>query len=456
MRLSLSTLDKLPPEIERPRFDPRTLGIGIVHLGLGNFHRAHQAVFTEDAIAQTGGNWGIAGVALRTAHTPRALGLQDNLYAVETLGEERRYRVLGVLRKSLFAGESPDAIVAALSSPTTHIATLTVTEKGYCLDGNGALAFDHPDIRHDLNRSETPISAVGWVVHGLGARKGKNGGSLSIISCDNLSDNGGKLERAVLALAGAIDSSLASWIRDHTSFPRTMVDCIVPAPDAACRLRVDTALGVHDEAPVMREAFAQWVIEDRFAGPRPRWEVAGAEIVRNVEPLEKLKLHVLNASHTALACLGLPRGHRLVRDAIAHPDLSDFVDGMVADEIAPALAPLDVASYWRTVRKRFANRFLDHRLEQIAEDGSVKLAQRLFPLLITNVRNGLPHGRLAHVIRAWLEFAKKGDVKDPASARLIAWAASGGRIESALDDPVLFPDPFRTDQSVRAAMLEKI
>src|SRR5262249_35134217 len=153
-----------------------------------------------------------------------------------------------------------------------------------------------------------------------------------------------------------VDATLSAWIEDHACFPRTMVDCIVPATDAACRSRVDTALGLHDEAPVMREAFAQWAIEDRFAGPRPAWETAGAEIVRVVAPFERLKLHVLNASHSALAYLGLLRGHRFVREAIRDRDLSNFVDALVEEEIAPALAPLNVMAYWQPVRARFANR----------------------------------------------------------------------------------------------------
>jgi fructuronate reductase len=432
------------------------LGIGIVHLGLGNFHRAHQAVFAEDAMAHGGGHWGIAGVSLKHPDTPRALRSQDNLFTVETLGDERRYRVIGALRKSLFAREDANEIVYALTAPTTHVVTLTVTEKGYCLDGEGALAFDHPDIRHDLAHLSTPVSAIGWLVRGLHARKRNSGGPISIVSCDNLSDNGGKLERALRTFARAIDAPLATWIEDHARFPRTMVDCIVPATDAACRSRVNAALGLRDQSPVMREVFAQWVIEDRFAGPRPVWEAGGGEIVKNVEPFEKLKLHVLNAAHSTLAYLGLSRGLRFVREAIADAELSNFLDAMVAEEVGLALAPLEVASYWRTVRARFDNRFLDHRLEQIAEDGSVKLAQRIFPLLVANVRGNRPHGRLARAIRAWLEFTKKGEVKDPAGARLKSWAASGARIEDALDDPALFPDPFRTDPNVRAAMLEKI
>jgi fructuronate reductase len=451
--LSLATLGDLPAAVARPAFDPARLRTGIVHLGLGNFHRTHQAVFTEDAIAKAGGDWGIIGVSLMRPDTPRALAPQNNLYTLEILGDERRYRVMGVLRRSLTASDDATAIVDALASRDTHIVTLTVTEKGYCLGNGGALDFEHPDIRHDLAHPDDPRSAIGWLVRGLAARKTARGGELTIIACDNLPDNGGKLARATLAFARAIDPTLAPWIADCVRFPCTMVDCIVPATDASCRERVDAALRLHDNAPVMREAFAQWVIEDRFAGPRPRWEEAGVEIITDVAPLERLKLHVLNASHSALAYLGIPRGHRFVREAIADAELSRFVDALIDSEVAPALAPLDVNSYWRSVRARFANRSLDHRLEQIAEDGSVKLAQRVFPLLVANVHSGAPHERLAAIVRAWLDFARKGSVKDPARERLAAWAESGGGIENALDDPALFPDAFRSDARVRQAIL---
>jgi len=342
-----------------------------------------------------------------------------------------------------------------MASPVMASDSLVNLSSGYCLDSDGGLAFDHPDIRHDLANPQKPVSAIGWIVQGLSARRLEGKGAISIISCDNLVDNGGKLERAVLAFCRSVDASLLTWVEHHARFPRSMVDCIVPATDAECRSRVDGALRLHDEAPVMREDFAQWVIEDRFAGPRPAWELGGVEIVKDVEPCEQLKLHVLNASHSALAYLGLPRGHRLVREAVANAELSRFVSAMVNEEIAPALAPLDVPQYWQTVRRRFANNFLDHRLAQIAEDGSVKLAQRVFPLLIANIRAGRPHSRLARVIRAWLDSAKRGELKDPVAARLRTWAQSGGRIEDALKDPTLFPDPFRSDQRVRAAMLNE-
>jgi fructuronate reductase len=451
MRLNLETLDRLPPHVARPAFDPKTLKTGIVHLGVGNFHRAHQAVFTEDAIAKRGGDWGIIGVSLRKADVPHALKPQDNLYALESLDAPRRYRVMGVLRRMLAATEEPLALVEALAVPATKIVTLTITEKGYCLSGDG-LNFDHPDIRHDLESRDAPRSAVGWIARALAARKAA-GHPLTIVSCDNLAGNGTKLGKAVRAFSEARHPGLVPWIEDRVTFPNTMVDSIVPATDAAAAARIGDAIGLEDAAPVSREAFSQWVIEDRFAGARPAWEEVGVELVSDVAPFERLKLHVLNLCHSALAYLGLPR-HTFVREAMADPELSRFADGLVSEEVAPALSGLDVASYWARVRARLKNPALDHRLSQIAEDGSAKLAQRLFPLLIENARAGRPCARMARVLHAWLDFAARGPVKDPERERLAKWAASGARIEDALADSVLFPDAFRTDEAVRNAVLK--
>jgi fructuronate reductase len=194
------------------------------------------------------------------------------------------------------------------------------------------------------------------------------------------------------------------------------------------------------------------VIEDRFAGPRPAWEAAGAEIVPDVEPFERLKLHVLNAAHSALAYLGLPRGHALVREAIGDAELAALVQAMVLEEVAPALGPLPVESYWRTVRARFANPSIDHRLSQISDDGSTKLAQRIFPILIAGVRAGRPVARLAQVVRGWLKLGGEGRLRDPQSDRLAAWGRAGASLDAALDDPALFPAEFRTDPALRRAM----
>jgi fructuronate reductase len=233
-----------------------------------------------------------------------------------------------------------------------------------------------------------------------------------------------------------------------------MVDCIVPASDAAQRQRATEALGMADLAGVQREGFAQWAIEDRFAGPRPAWERAGVEIVPDVAAHERLKLHGFNLVHSALAYLGLSRGLEFVRQAIADSELAAFADGLIAEEVAPALPELPVGAYWRGVRARLANPRLDHRLSQIGQDGSVKLAERAFPLIIAAARAGRPSPRLATVVRAWLDCARRDKLKDVRSDRLAAWRAAGASLAAALDDPRLFPEPFRREPAVRALILD--
>jgi fructuronate reductase len=325
------------------------------------------------------------------------------------------------------------ALKAHFRAPTVHIITLTITEKGYCLDAQGELDLSHPDIAHDLAQPEAPVSAIGWLGLGLRDRCRGGGAPLTIISCDNLKDNGLKLGAAVAAFMARAHPEALPWL-SAVAFPRSVVDCIVPASDAASRLRVSERLGVTDGAAVQREPYAQWVIEDAFAGPRPAWERAGVQLVPAVEDYARLKLHVLNACHSALAYLGLARGYALVRDAVADPELARFLDELVECEIRPALSPLAVDAYWSIVRRRFANAHIDHRLAQIAEDGAQKLAQRVFPLMLANLQSGAPLTRLARIVRAWL-------ARQPLEVR------------AALDDASLIPPAIGSDPTARAAIL---
>jgi fructuronate reductase len=452
-QLGAGQLARLPVSIVRPAFDPAQLKCGIVHLGIGAFHRAHQAVFTEDAIAHRGGDWGIVGASLQRPDVPDALKAQDCLYTVESLGTAARYRVMGVIRDALFAPRDRARLLAALASPASHAVTLTLSEKGYCLASDGTLDFLHPDIAADLATPDAPRSAIGWLALALNERRKNGAGPLTILSCDNLGSNGEKLGNAVAAFAERAYPGLLPWISANTAFPLTLVDCIVPASDAAHRARVQDALGMEDQASVQREEFAQWVIQDRFATPLPAWDAAGAEIVDDIAGYQRLKLHVLNTAHSALAYLGLPRGHTYVRQAIADPDLLQLLDVMMAQEIGPALAPLDVAGYWRKVKARFTNPMIDHRLAQIAEDGSLKLPQRLFPLLETNVRADGQITRMAKIVRAWLDLMATRPSRDPANAWLADWAKNGADKAVALDNPALFPEMFRSDARLRDAIL---
>jgi fructuronate reductase len=449
MRLNRAVLVRLPAAVARPDFDPATLKSGIVHLGIGAFHRAHQAVFTEDAIVAKGGDWGIVGASLKQSSVPDALTAQDCFYTVERLGAEARYRMMGVIRQALFAPRDRGLLMAALTDPSTRVVTLTLSEKGYCLGADGSLDFSHPDIAADLALPAEPGSAIGWLALALAERQRRGAGPLTILSCDNLKSNGPKLAAAVAAFGERCWPGISVMAN---AFPATLVDCIVPASDAAHRARVAQAIGAWDDASVQREDFAQWVIEDRFAGPIPAWGAVGAEIVPDICGHERLKLHVLNGTHSALAYLGLPRGHRYVRQAIADSELRAFLDEMVTREIAPALAPLDTAAYWRTVKARFENPMIDHRLAQIAEDGSLKLPQRLFPLLEANIKAGREIDRLAKVIAAWLDLMATTPSRDPANAWFTTWDEAGADKAMALDNPALFPALFREHAGLRAAI----
>jgi fructuronate reductase len=436
VRLSLATLDRAAPAVARPAYDVASLGCGIVHLGLGAFHRAHQALYTDAAIAAAGGDWGIAGVSMRKPDVAQALTPQDGLYTVQILDAEPSYRIVGTVRQALTLPREPEQVLWALAAPGVRIVTLTVTEKGYCLDAAGALDLAHPDIVHDLAHPAAPRSAVGALAAGLALRLETGAAPVTVISCDNLADNGARLSAAVEAFTARAHPALAGSLASVAAFPQTMVDCIVPATDAASRARVEAALGLEDQGSVQREAFGQWVIEDRFAGPRPAWERVGVEIVGDVAAYRRLKLHVLNAAHSALAYLGLARGRTYVREAIADPELAGLLDALVATEIAPALTELPVRDYWAGVRRRFANPAVDHRLDQIAQDGAQKLAQRIFPLIVAAVRAGRPAERLAQVVHAWMD-----------------WTARSGASRPDLDDPTVFPSEISRDRALRAAIL---
>jgi fructuronate reductase len=455
-RLNIEALARLPAAVRRPDYDFLNLGTGIVHLGPGAFHRAHQAVFTEDAIRVGGGDWGILGVSLRHAAVADALAAQNGLYTVETLGFDADYRVVAAIRGSSCAVTDGARLQAAIAAPRTHIVSLTVTEKGYCLGSDDALDFSHSEIAHDLLHPEGPHSAIAWLVRGLAMRHQTHGAPITVISCDNLRGNGAKLCGAVTAFAQRSRPGMLSWLRDNVTFPDTVVDCIVPAASEASRARVSTAIGLQDIACVQRETFSQWVIEDRFAGPRPAWDRVGVQIVGDVSCYSELKLHVLNACHSALAYLGLPRGYCFVREAIADPELARFLENLVSTEIAPALADIPVLDYWRTVRPRFLNPRIDHHLSQIAEDGSVKLAQRIFPLMIANAGAGLPVRALSRIVRSWLELAAAGSIKDPCQTLLATWSRAGADLQSALDDPMLFPPPIRSNALLRASIVNAV
>jgi fructuronate reductase len=438
MRLALATLERRAGLIRAPAYDPSALKVGMVHLGVGAFQRAHQGIFTDDAIEARGGDWGIAGVSMRKRDVADELSAQDGLYTVEIMGPKPSYRIVGALRLALCLPRQPEAVLDLIAAPTTLVVTLTVTEKGYCLNGD-RLDSAHPEIVHDWKTPERPTSAIGALTVGLIRRFAAGVPPPTVISCDNLIDNGARLRGAVCEFAQRLRNDAATWIATHVAFPDTMVDAIVPATDHESRRRVAAAVGLEDRASVQREPFSQWVIEDRLAGPIPAWVQAGVQIVPSVVPYRRLKLHVLNATHSAIAYLGLERGLEFVRQAVADPEILLFLNALIDEEIAPGLPDLPVRAYWLATLPRFANPMLDHRLDQIAGDGVYKLAQRIYPLMAGNVRAGLPVRRLASIVWRFLKLKGCRDRTD---------------LERWLGDATVFPEDFRTEPRLRRAVID--
>jgi fructuronate reductase len=435
-RLSQATLGDLPPAIAKPAYDPRQISVGIVHLGIGAFHRAQTAVYSDDALAQAPGPWGICGVSLRSAEVRDRLVPQDGLYtSVEKSPQGFRRRVIGSVREVLFLGEDRSRIAARLHAPATEIVSLTVTEKGYCHDpASGRLNFAHPDIVHDLADPARPVSAVGLVVAALEARRAFRAKGFTVLSCDNLPHNGALLRGLVLAFAGERDPALARWIEDNAAFPSTMVDRIVPATTDADIADNDRALGLHDAAPVVHEPFKQWVIEDRFIAGRPAWDRAGVQFVADVAPFEAMKLRLLNASHSAFAYLGYLAGHEFIYQVAAQPDFVAFMRRLMKEEVAPTLklpASVDVVAYQNALVERFGNPALPHRTQQIAMDGSQKLPQRLLGTVRDNLAAGRPIELLTLAVAGWMRYVSGSDeagreikVSDPLAAEFARIAAA--------------------------------
>jgi fructuronate reductase len=436
--LSLATLADVPAAIARPGYDPRDIGIGIVHLGIGAFHRAQTAVFSDDALALDQGNWGICGVSLRSADVRDRLSPQDGIYtAVEKSPAGIRRRIIGSVREVLFLGDQREQVETRLAAAETRIVSLTITEKGYCHDpATGKLNLRHPDVVHDLAHPAQPQSAVGLIVAALDARRRSHGGVLTVLCCDNLPHNGVLVRGLVAAFAEARDPVLAHWIEDHASFPSTMVDRIVPATTDTDIADNDTALGMRDAAPVMHEPFKQWAIEDNFVAGRPRWEEAGAELVDDVAPFEAMKLRLLNGSHSAFAYLGFLAGHEFIYQVAAQPDFVAFMRRLMADEVVPTLMVpkgVDVAAYQQALITRFGNPALPHRTQQIAMDGSQKLPQRLLGTVRDNLNAERRIDLLALAVAGWMRYVSGRNeagnaikVSDPLAEEFARIAADSG------------------------------
>ena len=470
MRLSRKTIDRLPRTVKRPHYDLGTVTVGIVHLGIGAFHRAHQAVYTDGLLSEDP-SWGICGVSLRSPETRDALQPQDGLYTLAVQdGEGSDLSVIGSVVELLCAPEDPEAVLRRMADPATRIVSLTITEKGYCHNpATGTLDEGHPDIVHDLANPARPRSAIGFIVEAISRRVSAGIAPFTLLSCDNLPGNGHVLKRIVTQFAELRDPALAAVIRNVAS-PSTMVDRIVPATTDGDRSAVAAAMGFEDAWPIMTEPFRQWVIEEDFPLGRPAWEKAGALFVQDVSAFEFMKLRLLNGSHSTLAYLGYLAGAETVSDAMSLPGMEALVEGLMRHEVSPTLPELpgfDLPAYRAELLQRFRNPALRHRTWQIAMDGSQKLPQRLLGSIRDRLHAEAGYDRLALGVAAWMRYARgldeagrPIDVRDPHAARIAGLAQGIDEPDRIVDAFLTMTDVFGTDLPAsapfRAALIKAL
>jgi fructuronate reductase len=424
-RLTEASLHSVRSGTILPTYDRGATRIGIVHIGPGAFHRAHQA-FYVDTLLHSDKRWAISALSLKSTGLRDALAAQQGLYTLLELGAAPRARVIGAMRELLVGSTDTDAAFARLSARDTRIVSLTVTEKGYCLDATNQLDLANADIAHDLANPDKPRSTIGWIVEGLRRRRAQSVPPYAVLSCDNLPDNGVVLKRALVAYARHSDADLARWIEAEVTCPRTMVDSITPATDDALRARAEKITGMLDAWPIQREPFTQWVVEDVPVMRDADWKSVGVTLAKDVGVYDRAKLRLLNGPHSTLAYLGLLRGHESVADAMRDEQLAQFVELLMTEDLTPSLGVgpgLDVEHYISAVLARFRNPGIRHLLSQIAWDGSKKLPVRLVVTIGEAMRAGRPIHRLLMPIAAWMRFivrqAKAGvPIVDPDAARL--------------------------------------
>lgn len=456
MRLNLQSLPMLPANIQRPAYDASKAGIGIVHLGIGAFHRAHQAAYTDAAMAHSGGHWGICGVSLKSAAVRDQLTPQDGLYSVRSVAQagdtwraevRDTWRVVGSVREVLFAPEQMTAVIARIARAETKIVSLTVTEKGYRANvGKREPLWDHPDIINDLLHADQPVSVLGVLAAGLHERFRKRGAPLTILCCDNLLENGAVLEALVHQFVTRRYPQIMPWLRDNMRFPSSMVDRIVPATKPADLADAAAALGVADFGVVRAEPFSQWVTENNFAGERPAWDAVGVQFVSDVKPFEKLKLRLLNGSHSLMAYLGYLAGYETIAQTIADPAFARLVAALMV-EAEVTLEPIDgvdLAAYSEQLISRFGNSANGHGCAQVAMDGSQKIPQRWIAVAAERLANGHEINAVTLATAGWIRYVyginelhERIAIHDPLAGEFAAIAAKHAYDALTFADAVL-------------------
>lgn len=466
----LNAASQIASNLEKPGYDPAAHAAGIVHIGVGAFHKAHQAVYTDTALAVSGGDWRIVGVSLRSADVAAALNPQDGRYIMLTRDEAGdTARLVASIEKVLVAPENPQAVIDAIANPATKIVTLTVTEKAYGIDrSTGGLDHAHPAISHDLAAPAQPTGVIGFLVAGLAARKATDTGGLTVLCCDNLPENGHVVAKLVQEFATLLDPSLAKWINENASFPSSMVDRITPASTEKTFADAQSFSGYEDHAAIETEPFTQWVIEDNFRAGRPAWEKAGALFVENVAAYEKMKLRLLNGTHSLLAYAGFLAGYEVISETVRDAKLHAIAERQMiaASATLPPVPGISLADYRAQLLARFSNRSIRHLTYQIAMDGTEKLPQRILTPLSETIANGEDGAAFCFAIAAWMRYClgvsdngQSYALRDPREAVISECVSEAGRDAKRLyialtSIPGLFDPALANNSAVQANVVQ--
>lgn len=442
--------ESLPAGVQLPKYDRSLLKTRIVHLGFGAFHRAHQALLTDRVLNQLGGDWGYCEISLfGDPSLIQALQQQDHLFSVLEKGAEGNHAiVVGSVHESMHGSvDGLAAIIEKMAEPQVAIVSLTVTEKGYCIEpGSGELDLNHPQIQQDLTGEYPPATAPGVLVEALRIRHQRGLPGFTVLSCDNIPENGHVVKKAILGMARARSAELADWISSNVTFPSTMVDRIVPAATEDTLQEVAQALGgITDPCGIACEPFIQWVVEDNFVAGRPAWEDVGAQLVADVLPFEQMKLRMLNGSHSFLAYLGYLAGYQYINECMEDAHYKQAAHRLMLQEQAPTLSVegVDLQAYADSLIARYCNTALKHRTWQIAMDGTMKLPQRMLDSVRWHLAHGGPFECLALGVAGWMRYVGGIDdagapieIKDPMAKQLadiVASAADGeARVKALL------------------------
>ncbi|MGB0663850.1 MAG: mannitol dehydrogenase family protein [Pontibacterium sp.] len=457
----------------KPAVDVGHLNIGIVHIGLGAFHRAHQAVYIQSFINRTcSSEWGICSTNIRSnvALVEQLQAADHSYHVIERPDtESATAKQINSIAKTVFAGASKSELLSIMASPSVRIVSLTVTEKGYYLSlSENQLRIDHPDIAHDIQNPNEPKTVPGILLAALVLRKSEGLEPFTVLCCDNMPDNGQRVRQAVLDLAAKVNPGLVDWISRNVAFPNSMVDRIVPAMTDKSAEEAESLLGFTDLNSVICESFSQWVVEDNFPQGRPAWELDGVQMVEDVGPFETMKLRLLNGSHSLMAYVGFLAGFETVSEAVANPTMTDLIRRYMQDEVSPTLVmpeDTDIEGYCNALIKRFGNDSLRHRLDQIATDGSQKIVQRWLLGSVDNLQSGRGISVVALGVASWIHFTKGASadgrewaVNDPLADRFVTLHQSATTplecVSLFLSQADIFPSSLSNNPSFARAVLD--